>query len=430
VTRILARIVPRAGAAAVAAALLGLAAGPALAAGTAARATANAAELTVAGNSQGTGIFTASDAGRGQQTAGSNQPALTVLGGQDVVTAGTLFQDATAGMRHHRAHAAGCAGLAGDGATLVRIGDSRCITPTQNLRLDLGKVDLAKLVANTKIVDNQQLDAALAPVKDQLTGGLKPVLDQLNAALDQARSRLGDAGLFLDLDAIQGVCHASPGRATGSADLADVALYAQVPGHGRVYLAELPVAPPPNTQVPVQLHVLLDAVTAGLKKNFATILQGQLAPVNGGLDKVQQQAIDNAVAQLDQQLQPVADNVVNLTLNEQSRPTPSSIRVTALDLNVLPAANAQAGMTVLNLRVGTVTCGASGELVSAPAAAPRPKHQARHAVPRAVPAGLATMPTAARDDHSAGPLLAGSLGVLLLACGVAGTTAWHRRLGG
>jgi hypothetical protein len=40
------------------------------------------------------------------------------------------------------------------------------------------------------------------------------------------------------------------------------------------------------------------------------------------------------------------------------------------------------------------------------------------------------MPKAARDDHSAGPLLAGSLGVLLLACGVAGTTAWHRRLGG
>jgi hypothetical protein len=379
------------------------------------------------GNTQGTGTFTATNDGHGEHTTGTNQPALALLGGQQLISAGTLFQDATAYVSERAGTSAGCAGLAGDGATLAAIGVSRCLTPGQNLQLDLGKVDLAKLVANVKIVDNDQLNQALSSPQQQLTDNLGPVLTQLNAALDQAGSQLGDAGLFLDLDAIQGVCHAGPGGASGSADLANLALYAQVPGQGKVYLADVPVDPAPNTRVPVQLDKLLTAVIDGLETNFDKALRGNLAQLNAALGQAQQQLVDNVVRdQLESHLKPIGDNVVNLTLNEQSRPSSSSIRVTALDLNVLPVANEQAGMTVFNLRVGNVACGPNGtQQASAPVDhTVKPKKHPK--VPRSVPAGEATMPTSA----GASGLAAGGLGALLLVSAGAGAVSYHRRLRG
>jgi hypothetical protein len=404
-----------------------MAAGPAVAAGSVSRASGNAVQLTLTGSTQGTGTFTATNDGHGEHTTGTNQPALALLGGQRLIAAGTLFQDATARVTDHTGTSAGCAGLAGDGATLVAIGESRCIAPGQNLRLDLGNIDLAQLVANVTIVDNDQLDQALSGPQQQLADNLGPVLTQLNAALAQARGQLGDAGLFLDLDAIQGVCHASPGGATGSADLANVALYAQVPGQGKIYLADVPVNPAANTRVPVQLDQLLTAVIDGLETNFAQALQGKLTAIDPALDQVQQQLVDGAVAQIAPQLKPIADNLVNLTLNEQSRPAAGSIAVTALDLNVLPAANQQAGMTVFNLKVGNVTCGPDGVVE---AAAPPADHQVRPPkhpkVPRSVPAGEVTAP---RSAAASGPTAAG-LAALLLASVGAGAAAYVRRVRG
>ena len=413
-----------------AAALVGLAAGPAMAASAVSQASGNAVRLTLLGNTEGTGTFGATNDGTGEHTTGSNQPALRVLAGQDLISAGTLFQDATAQVSGRTGASAGCAGLAGDGATLVAIGDSRCITPGQNLRLDLGKIDLAKLVANVKIVDNQQLDDALAGPQQQLADGLSPVLTQLNAALDQARTQLGDAGLFLATDAVQGVCHATGGAASGSADLANADLYAVLPGQPEpVYLAKLPVEPAPNTRVPVQLDSLLDAVVDALKADFATAAQGKLAALNQALDPVQQQLVDGAAAQIAPQLAPIGDNLLDLTLNEQSRPTTGLIAVTALDLDVLPAADAQAGMTVFNLKVGNVVCGPNGKVAAQapPEAHPKPEHHAKVAVPRSIPAGEATAPTA---DGGSSLAAAGALGALLVASGVAGTTAYRRRLHG
>ena len=424
------RVLVRAAAAAAAILVAGMAAGPALAAGSISRASGNAVQLTLLGHTQGTGTFTATNDGRGEHTTGTNQPALALLGGQRLISAGTLFQDATAQVTDHTGASAGCAGLAGDGATLVAIGDSRCITPGQNLQLDLGKVDLATLVANVKIVDNPQLDDALSGPQGQAAQGLGPVLTQLNAALDRARNQLGDAGLFLDADAVQGVCHSSGGTASGSADLAGADLHALVPGQPEpVYLAKLPVHPAPNTRVPVQLDKLLTAVIDGLEVNFNTALQGDLAQLNMVLDQAQQQLVDKVVRdQLESNLKPIADNLVNLTLNEQSRPTAGSIAVTALDLNVLPAANQQAGMTVFNLKAGNVTCGPNGTLQ---AAAPPADHQAKPpkqhpAVPRSVPAGEATMPSSAGTSG----LAAAGLGALLLASVGAGAATYVRRLRG
>lgn len=418
------RVLVRAAAAAAAVLVTGMAAGPAMAAGTVSRASGNAVQLTLLGNTQGTGTFSATNDGHREHTSGSNQPALTLLRGQDLVSAGTLFQDATAQVAGHTGTSAGCAGLAGDGATLVAIGDSRCITPGQNLQLDLGKVELAKLVANVNIVDNEQLDDALAGPQQQLADKLSPVLTQLNAALDEAGSQLGDAGLFLAADAVQGVCHTSGGTASGSADLAHVDLYAVLPGQPEpVYLAKLPVDPAPNTRVPVQLDSLLDAVVDALKTNFAAIAQGNLSALDQALDPVQQQLVDGAAAQIAPQLKPIGDNLVNLTLNEQSRPAAGSIAVTALDLNVLPAANEQAGMTVFNLKVGNVTCGPNGAITEAPTV-PRTKPQAHPRVPRSIPAGEADVPGGASRLATAG------LGVLLLASAGAGIVTYRRRVRG
>jgi hypothetical protein len=321
------RVLVRAAAAAAAILVAGVGAGPALAAGAVSRASGDAVQLTLLGNTQGTGTFTATNDGHGEHTTGTNEPAVALLGGQQLTSAGTLFQDATAQVTDHTGASAGCAGLAGDGATLVAIGDSRCITPGQNLQLDLGTVDLATLVANVKIVDNPQLDDALSGPQQQLAEGLGPVLTQVNAALDQARSQLGDGGLFLDADAVQGVCHSSGGTASGSADLTNVDLYAVLPGQPEpVYLAKLPVDPARNTRVPVQLDKLLAAVIDGLETDFNTALQGNLAQLNTVLDQVQQQVVDKVVRnQLEGQLKPISDNLVNLTLNEQSgRPPPRS----------------------------------------------------------------------------------------------------------
>jgi hypothetical protein len=405
-----------------------MAAGPAVAADAVSRASGNAVQLTLLGNTQGSGTFTATNDGHGEHTTGTNQPALALLGGQQLIDAGTLFQDATAQLTDHTGASAGCAGLAGDGATLVAIGDSRCLTPGQSLQLDLGKVDLAALVANVQIVDNQQLDDALSGAQGQAADQLSPVLTQLNAALDQARSRLGDAGLFLATDAVQGVCHASGGTASGSADLANADVYAVLPGQAEpVYLAKLPVAPAPNTRVPVQLDKLLTAVIDGLETNFAQALQGKLTAIDPALDQVQQQLVDVAVAQIAPQLKPVGDNLVNLTLNEQSRPAAGSIAVTALDLNVLPAANQQAGMTVFNLKVGNVACGPNGTLQAAPPADHQVKPPRQHPkVPRSVPAGEATMPTSAGVSG----LAAAGLGALLLASVGAGAATYVRRVRG
>lgn len=422
------RVLVRAAAAAATILVAGAATAPAVAAETVSQASGNAVQLTLAGHTQGTGTFTATNDGHGEHTSGSNQPALRLLGGQHLVSAGTLFQDATARTTGRTGTSAACAGLAGDGATLAAIGDSRCLTPGQNLHLDLGQVDLASLVANVQIVDNPQLDDALAPVQAQLVGGLAPVLTQLNAALDQARDQLGDAGLFLDADALQAVCHATATAASGSADLADAAAYAVLPGQPEpVYLAKLPVRPAPNTHVPVQLDSLLDAVVDALKTNFATIAQGKLSALNQALDPVQQQVVDGAVAQIAPQLKPIDDNLVDLTLNKQSRPAAGQIAVTALDLHVLPAADQQAGMTVLDLQVGNVGCGPNRlapvvQHEAGPKAGPKPEAHPR--VPRSIPAGEATGP------GGASPLAAAGLGALLLASAGAGVLTYRRRLHG
>ena len=67
-------------------------------------------------------------------------------------------------------------------------------------------------------------------------------------------------------------------------------------------------------------------------------------------------------------------------------PTDDSIEVTALDLNLLPAAEA-AGFELLSAQIGESTCGPTGRLVSDPDPTPDPG-PTPDPVPTAVPAGM------------------------------------------
>ncbi|HEY6931774.1 MAG TPA: hypothetical protein VI452_00125 [Marmoricola sp.] len=416
----------RAGAAVTAAALIGLAAGPALAAGSVAQASANAIDLTLLGNEQSTGSFTATNDGTHESTSGRREPTIGVLTGQQVLQAGTLGQDASALVHHRRGVSAACAGLAGDGATLVGVGSGLCLRGGENLSLLAGQVDLSNVqLVKSELLQgvDQQTQAALQPVLDQVFPALS---DALNQALAQAKS-----GVTLDADAVQAVCRASRGSASGHADIANAGVNADL-GGTPVRLVDLPVNPPPNTDVLVDLHKVLDAVLDGVRTDLTTTLDGQAAPLKQALDPIQQQLVDNAVAQVDKQLQPLSDNVLKIVLNEQSHPTTDSVKVTALDLQVLPVAE-QFDQTVAHVRIGNVTCGPNGEAAAPPPAAPQahPRHHAKVSVPRVIPAGEATAPETVPAAGAHTPLVAaGSLGALLVASGVAGAAAYRRRLGG
>ena len=94
-------------AALVAASLVGLlAAAPAYAADVTGG-SASAVTVTAGGQDNGTGTYSAQYDGQ-KTTTGSNQPAISLLGGQSLLSAGTLAQDADA----NASGSAACAGLA------------------------------------------------------------------------------------------------------------------------------------------------------------------------------------------------------------------------------------------------------------------------------------------------------------------------------
>src|SRR4051812_12726272 len=139
--------------------LVALAASPAAAATEVAKGAASAVTVTLAGNAQGSGTYTATNDGTTQTTSGTNTPALTVLGGFPGAGAGTLNQDAGTTTT---SQASACAGLAGNGATLVAVGRSSCLQPKDTLSLSSGTVDLTKLDPSSDVIDSAFNKAILA----------------------------------------------------------------------------------------------------------------------------------------------------------------------------------------------------------------------------------------------------------------------------
>jgi hypothetical protein len=399
-------------------ALTGLAAAPATAATTVARASGTALTVGVGGNPAGSGTYSVTNDGTRQSSTGNNRPVVSALTGQSVVSVGVLAQDATTSVLDRTGSSAACAGLAGQGASTVAVGDGDCLIAGQTLSLSSGTLDLSHL----RIVDSTVLQG----LDQQLQAGLQPVLDQvvpaLQGGLKSALQQLGDPALFLDLGAVQSHCTSGPGTADGTASLTDVGAHVQVAGR-RVDLASFPAHPAPNTKVVTDLGAVAAVVEDALRSQLATAIDGSLGPLSAAVDEAA--VLDNVLANLGSQLAPLDQNLLSGTLNAQIRRAAGAIDVTALDMRVLPAA-AQFGLEPLSVQVGRSTCGPGGVRPAVirhqTPSAPKPR-SAPQVVPTRVTAGLAD-----GDQHDRTDDLLAAFGALFLLATGAGLVDYRRRL--
>ena len=104
--------------------------------------------------------------------------------------------------------------------------------------------------------------------------------------------------------------------------------------------------------------------------------------------QVRSRSSRRSITQVEAQLAPLEENLLDITLNQQVHPTPDSIRVRALDVQVLPAAKAQLdGNSLVNLQIGNVACAPVARVaVAAPAARSPRRSRCR---PRSRPARVA-----------------------------------------
>jgi hypothetical protein len=397
------RRLARGGALLTTAAVLAVSAGPAMAAEPVAQASATGLRLTLGGTPTDSGTYTVTNDGKRETATGSNEPAISALGGQSFIQAGTLSQDAGTVIRDRRGFSAACAGLAGDGATLVEVAEGGCIVP--------GSADLTGI----QILGDQfpqELQDALQPVLDPLLGGLTTALQTV---LDGGGIELG-----LDLGAVQSFCTAEPGTADGGTDITDASLFATL-GGTRIDLVELPTNPPPNTKVVTDLGVVVQSLLDALRVEFETAIDGALGPLTAVIDGAE--VLAEALEQVGEQLAPLEENVLDITLNKQEFPSDDSIEVTALDLNLLPAAET-AGFQVLSAQIGESACGPNTRVAADPDPDPDPNPQPQP-VPTAVPAGVESAGPG-DDGLGAGGNLA-LLALVALSAG-AGVASYRRSL--
>ena len=384
------------------AALSTVAAAPALAAAPLAQSGANAVTVAVAGNENGSGNVTATNDGSGENKTGDTSPPISILKGQDLLNAGVLAQEASAQVRQGAGRSAACAGITGNGGSVAQVGDSRCLNPGQPIDLSFGNLDLS----DTLVIDPE---SALGPLAEA-NPGLQQVLGQISKPLAEgiADTPLAPSGLRGTLGVVEGSCLSENGSATGDANIVDTQLTLNVAGQ-EVVLAKLPANPPPNTRVPVNLDeataVVLGAVKTQLEDMLASPAAsgtGPLAPLGALPEALQKQVVEALVAATREQLlKPLGDNVLSLVLNKQSRPSEGAIRVSAIDLSVLPVAREQLGAPLASVQIGNVVCGPNGERA---AAAPAPPKQPKQpsGLPTAVSAGYDSAPGAVApqgEDH-------------------------------
>lgn len=376
-----------------------------------AQASATALRLTIAGTPADSGTYRVTNDGKKEKAEGSDSPAISVLGGQDFLQAGTLAQKARTQVRDGRGASAACSGLAGDGAVLLEVDEGSCLRPGDNLELEAGTVDLSQLqILRSDFLAgfDQQLQDALAPLLDPLLAGLQTALEQVLGALD--------ARIVLDLGAVQSYCVARPGEVSGGTTLAGAGASLRLAGQ-ELDLLNLPADPAPNTKLVTDLGEVVDLVLQALRTQFTEAIGGVLAPLGDLID--QAEVLTSALGTVGEQLAPLEDNLLDVTLNKQEKGR-DRIDVTALDVRVLPAA-AAFGVELLDVEVGHSSCGPNGRVQpdepDEPAPTPTPTPEEPQ-VPTSVPAGA--------DGGSA--LGTGGLVALLVAALGAGVAATRRTL--
>lgn len=369
-------------------AALGLASTAPAHAATVARASATAYTVKVGGAGTDSGTVTSTHTGAAERTTGQTSPTISLLENQDLLNAGTLSQQAATGVdREGNGWSAACSGVAGEGASVAEVGDSQCLQPGQPVGLSVANLDLS--------------DARLAQPRTALAelNELEPVMDQLVGPLTQTLSEslapLGETGIAGTVGAVEARCVNGPQGPEGMATITDGDLTLSLGGR-QVELVDLPVHPAPNTDVLVDLDSVLTSVLSGLRTDLNNTLDGMAEPLTAAVDPVQEQLVDGVVAQVAEQLAPLSDNLLRITLNEQDA-TGESIAVTALRLEVLPAAQQLGAENVVDARIGTVECGPAGVARTAAPAAPEAPERDLPAVPTVVASGVGGPPGPAAD---------------------------------
>jgi hypothetical protein len=391
-----------------------LAMAPAVAAAPVSQAGANALTVAVAGHGQGSGDVTATNDGSQETKSGNAAPPLSILQGQTLFQGGALAQEATA---RTNGTAAACAGLAGNGGSVVNIGDSHCLNPGDEVHATLGNLDLSHLV----LADT---DSALAPLNDPLTAALtnlQPLTDAINQGLDAARAQLGDLGIVAGFGVVEGSCTATASGVDGDARLADAGIVLQAPDRD-VTLLDLPVHPAPNTHLFTNLSGVVDAVLDAVDTDVTSSLDGNASQLTQLTAALREQVVTHIHDEMEANLAPLEQNLLDVTLNKQTR-SAGSIKVSALDLQLVPAAVQQVGASLASIQIGNVTCGPSAEREAA-AAAPTPGTTS--SLPRSVSAGLASAPGQHPAQDHTGVVL-GALAIMTV--GGAGLVLMRRLAG-
>jgi hypothetical protein len=284
--------------------------------------------------------------GTDQAAVGDNRPALTVLGAQDLVSAGVLAQDAIA---DDAGSAQACAGVAGDGATLVEVGDSGCLQPGDALRLHLATLDLSSLVDAELVTGSGELGGLLGLL---LPDTRAAVVDALDLAIGDVAAQLGESELTLDAGLIQAACRVDGAAApSGSSTLVDAAIHLTAPDGAAVELVDLDASPsgPLSAALPDLTSSVTDALTQALDQRLDA-----LGPVLGGVLK------GELVSFTLEQLRPALDDlegvgVLSVLLDDQTL-TADTLDVTALQVSALQALATYGGPAVLDLDLADVGC--------------------------------------------------------------------------
>lgn len=393
-------------------ALVVLSAGPGAAAEPVAQASAQALQITIAGEDPAiSGEFKVVHDGNKATSTGTRNPAIDTFSGQSFLQAGTLAQDAVAIVRDGRGLSAACAGLAGDGATLVSAGDGQCLSAGKNLNLSAATFEIS--------------DVEIVP-------GVGPgTPQQVEDAVNKALKELGDPRLVLDVGAIQSFCTADPDTATGDSELVDVAAFVEFNGE-RLTLVEFPVNPAPNTMIVTDASDVVQDINAAIRKQLKTGLNGALGDLAPGTGQVLTEISNQVIAQIAPELAPLEENVLSGTLNKQEFSNGGrAITVTALDLQVLPAAAEELDSSLLSAQVGRSSCGPN-RVVTAVTQTPTPTPTTPTPTPTPDPPGpdprVPTSVPAGTDGGSTSGTAAGIVGALALMSLAAAVAGYRRAL--
>ncbi|MCX6396188.1 MAG: hypothetical protein NTV23_06860 [Propionibacteriales bacterium] len=388
-----------------------LAIAPVFAAAPVSQASSNALTLSIAGSPTSSGTVNATNDGTDESKTGETNPIVGVLGGQSLLNVGVLAQEAQAKVASNGdGVSAACGGIAGEGAGFAaNVGDSNCLTPGDPVGLSIANLDLTGATA----IDPTSAIGGLSALNPFLAQLLGPVTNAISGAL----APLGNTGLGGTLGAVYAHCTAAPGTAEGAANIVDSKLTLSVAGTD-IDLVNLPANPPPNTHVLTDLDAVLNAVLDGVQTDLNTTLDGLAQPLAGIVDTVQTQLVDTLVAQVADALSPLEDNILDITLNKQTK-TSDTIEITALDLQLLPAAAQFTGSSLVAAQIGTVTCGPNGKKT---VSEPTPTDDPTPSVPTVVDSGVSGQ----GSDTARNVLVA--TGALMALAGTAGLIGYRRML--